>query len=293
MLVIFAVALIALIGFAGLAIDGGGVFAQRRDQQTATDLAALAAANDYLINGSTSTSTDRARTVSAANGFTSGVNGATVTVGHNLSNGVAVTVGISAPHKNAMARVFGMNTWDVSTTATALAGFPDSAYGAGPFVFSAHAFQTDGTPLYTTPTAFGETNGDVPTTPLDIAWTNYGTGNVDTSRVDDIIQGTLTIDKTLEFGEYIGQKNNGNHTALFSDVNTYLSGKDMPIAVVDDNGNFAGWATFHVISADSGSSKHIYGYFLTEFVSARLGITSCAAYGCPRYLGTYVLKLVN
>ena len=51
-LVVFALSLITLLGFAGLALDGGSTFAQRRSQQTAADMAALAAANDYLVNGS-------------------------------------------------------------------------------------------------------------------------------------------------------------------------------------------------------------------------------------------------
>jgi hypothetical protein len=64
----------------------------------------------------------------------------------------------------------------------------------------------------------------------------------------------------------------------------------MPVAVVDNNGNFMGWAMFHVSSADQ-SSKHIRGYFLSSFISARLRVSSCAANACPRYLGSYVLKL--
>ena len=52
-----------------------------------------------------------------------------------------------------------------------------------------------------------------------------------------------------------------------------------------------GWAMFHVNSASGGSNKHINGYFLSSFTSARLTITSCAANACPRYLGSYVLKL--
>ena len=76
-----------------------------------------------------------------------------------------------------------MTSWDVTTAATALAGFPDTAAGAGPFIFSIGAFNDDGTPKYQTSTDFGETNGDVPTSELDMAWTNYGTGNVNTSEV--------------------------------------------------------------------------------------------------------------
>ena len=292
-LVVFALSLITLLGFAGLALDGGSTFAQRRSQQTATDLAALASANDYLINGNASLATTRARTVTSGNGFTHGTGGTTVSIGLDTSNGIATIVTVNALHHNAMARLLGMPTWTVTTTATALAGFPDTAYGASPFIFPVSAFSGDGTPLYQTPTNFGETNGDIPTSQLDFAWTNYGTGNLDTTQVDEIIKGTLVIDKTIEFGEYIGQQNQGNHNYLYSDVDTYLSGLDVPAAIVDASGNFMGWATFHVISATGGAAKHIYGYFLASYESARLTVTACAANDCPRYLGTYILKLVN
>ena len=43
-IVIFALALVALVAAVGLVLDGGATFAQRRDQQSAADLAALAAA---------------------------------------------------------------------------------------------------------------------------------------------------------------------------------------------------------------------------------------------------------
>ena len=100
----------------------------------------------------------------------------------------------------------------MTTEAQALAGFPDSASGASPFIFPISAFDNDGTPKYQTPTDFGETNGDIPIGDMDLAWTNYGTGNVDTQEVGDIIDGSLEINKTLAYGEYIGQHNNGNHT---------------------------------------------------------------------------------
>jgi hypothetical protein len=290
-LVLFTLALVALLGFGGLALDGGSTFVQRRIQQTAADLAALAAANEYLINGNTTTATDRGREVAAANGYTHGVGGTSVTVSIATTNGIRVTVGVDATHRNSLVGAMGMPTWPVSTTAQALAGFPDTARGASPFIFSAAAFQTDGTPLYQTETAFGEGNGDVPNNQLDFAWTNYGTGNVNTSEVSQIIQGSLIINKTLQFGEYIGQHNNGNHTALYGDVNTYLSGLDVPAAIVDASGNFVGWATFHVTSATGGSNKKVNGYFVSSFETSRMTISSCAANDCPRYLGSYVLKL--
>lgn len=291
-LVIFAVALVALLSLAGLALDGGSVFAHRRDQQNATDLAALAAANDYLVNQTEDAATTRARTVAASNGFSHGVDGTTVDVAFDSSNGIKVTVDIGSVHHNSIVGIVGMPTWAVGTHAAALAGFPDTAFGAGPFIFSAEAFQTDGTPFFTTPTDFGTSNGDVPEGAQDLSWTNYGSGNVNTDEVRAIIAGTQVVDKTLSFGEYIGQRNSGNHTSLYDDTNTYLSGVEMPVAVVDANGNFVGWATFHVISADS-STKTIRGYFLTDFQSARLTISACALNDCPRYLGSNLLKLVE
>jgi len=45
-IVIFALGLVAMIAMVGLVLDGGSTFAQRRGQQNAADLAALAGAND-------------------------------------------------------------------------------------------------------------------------------------------------------------------------------------------------------------------------------------------------------
>lgn len=293
MLVVFVISMLAIIGMVGLAVDGGSTFAQRRTQQTAADMAALAGANDYLLNNNSVQAISRARAISASNSFTDGSGSTNVGVTVDTSNGVAVVVTIASAHRNAFLGAVGMANWSVSTTATALAGFPDSGTGGSPFIFSIGAFANDGTPNYQTATDFGETNGDIPTSPLDFAWTNYGTGNVNTTEVDQIITGGLDINRTLSYGEYIGQHNNGNHTALYQDVDTYLSGLDMPAAIVDDNGNFMGWAMFHVNSADAGSAKHVNGYFLSDFISDRLTVSACANNACPRYLGSYVLKLTN
>ena len=292
-LVIFTLSIVVVLAMTGLALDAGSTFTQRREQQNAADLAALAAANHYLINNDEPAAIALAETIATDNGFTNGVGDATVDVSIDTSNGVLVTVAVGDQHHNAFLGVVGMPKWGVATSALAQAGFPDTAYGVSPFVFSIGAFDDDGTPLYQTSTSFGETNDDAPTGPLDFAWTNFGTGNVDSSEVADIIDGDLVIDKEIQYGEYIGQFNSGNHSTLFDNVDTYLSGLDLPVAVVDDNGNFMGWATFHVESAVGGSTKQITGYFVTAFTSSRLSVTACAALACPRYLGTYVLRLAG
>ena len=69
-----------------------------------------------------------------------------------------------------------------------------------------------------------------------------------------------------------------------------MSGQNIPVPVVDHNGNFQGWATFHVVSADGGSDKHIKGYFVSPFVNERLTIKACGFGGCPRYLGSPTLQ---
>ena len=63
--------------------------------------------------------------------------------------------------------------------------------------------------------------------------------------------------------------------------------------MVDHNGNFQGWATFHVVSADGGPAKNVTGYFVSPFVNQRLSVGNCSNGNCPRFLGSYVLKLTN
>jgi len=73
--VIFALALVAIIAMVGLVLDGGSAFAQRRDEQSAADLAALAAANDYMLNSDTTLATARARITAAGTGIASFASG--------------------------------------------------------------------------------------------------------------------------------------------------------------------------------------------------------------------------
>jgi Flp pilus assembly protein TadG len=300
-LALFVLSAVTIFAMVGLVVDGGSTFTQRRSQQNAADLAALAAANTYLLTNDETLATAAATTSTALNGYTNHVNGTTVTVTYDLSAGALITVGITAQHRNVFTPAVGINSWQVSTTATVLTGFPDTGKGAAPFIGNIHVFTNDGNPdpMYANPNApfaFGDGNGDVPRNAADVAWTNYGAGNVNTSDVDALIKGTKTANETFGYGEnlnpYIGQFNNGNHAALFSDVDQYLSGRDLPVPIVDDNGYFQGWSVFHVVSGDT-SSKKIVGYFKASFESTIVEVNGCASGTCPRYLGAYVLRLVN
>lgn len=290
-IVLFALAMIAIIAMVGLVLDGGSAFSQRRSEQASADLAALAAANAILINGDENEATTLARAVAAENGWTHGVGGTVVTASYDYTIGIRVTVEISALHRNNFVAIVGMPTWRVGVTATAKTGNgPDTAAGAGPMIFSVDVFGEGGNPKpeYTDPLnpyPFGETNNDAPETPGDFAWTNYGIGNVNSDEVRDIIRGDLVINKTIARDEYIGQHNEGNHTTLYTDVDNYMSDDCFPVPVVDHGGIFEGWATFCVSYADK-HNKNVYGYFKSPWVSEDLTV-GCPHGECPNFFGNY------
>lgn len=310
-IVIFALGLVAMIAMVGLVLDGGSTYAQRRGQQNAADLAALAGANEFLISGVQDSARVVARNVAAANGFTHDpAAGTTVDVSW-AQNDTRVVVDISAPHRNNFTGVVGMNSWLVSTTARVEVGIPDTAIGA-PFIFNKDVFSDPGgtpLPIYSDPSnpyTFGEGNGAVPSSPGDIAWTCYGTcGNLDSATVSAMTDGTspveVTLDPTVDFTTYVGQENQGNHANIYGDVKVYLGGENVPVPIVDDNGLFQGWAMFHVVDTNQGQ-KTITGYFVSPFSGVGIGgVTSTPLHvtGCsgtcpkPRYLGVYVLRLEN
>jgi Flp pilus assembly protein TadG len=294
-LVLFALSAVVIIAMVGLVLDGGDTFAQRRDQQNAADLAATAGANAYLnTNGNVAARTSAAISTATAaatrNGYTHGADGSAVGVTVSLlSAGATVRVDITSPHENAFARVVpGQASWDVSVTAAAMSGSIDTAVGAAPWIMHIDAFNGDGSPKYTSSNqaSFGEVNGDYPVGALDIAWTDFnGSNNVNTSEVRNIIDGSNIVTATMGMNQYIGQHNQGNHTALYGEVDTHLAGQDVPIPITGpcpapdqaNQGCFKGWAMFHVVSASGGSNKTITGYFLDDFRRQPLTVGECTA----------------
>ena len=304
-IVIFALGLVAMIAMVGLVLDGGSTYAQRRGQQNAADLAALAGANQYLLSGDQDLARATVRTVAGQNGFTHDPTAAITVDMSIISNDTRVQVDISAPHRNSFTGVVGMASWQVSTTATVEVGIPDTTTNGAPFIFNEGIFTEPGgvpLPQYSDPNnpfTFGDGNGDVPNDPNDIAWTCYGTcGNMDSSTVRAMVDGTSPIttqlDPTVDFTQYIGQQNNGNHSTMFGEVHDLLVGEEVAVPIVDDNGLFQGWATFHVTGANQGA-KTLSGYFVSPHnQSDVLHVTGCTG-SCPkpRYFGIYVLRLEN
>lgn len=315
-IVIFALALVALVAMVGLILDSGSSFAQRRSQQNAVDLAALAAANDLIVSQGSANWVATARTVAKQNGYEHGVNGVTVDVtcencpGQAVAvgvSGVQVTVGITAKHHNAFAGVVGMPTWDVSATATSKTGWPNAATGPAPFILSQLAFDGTGkAKVCNNPASACNFNhptsaqGDTPTTATQFAWTNFAynqactdTGNVNANQLKDYINSMATFKTTLKFGCYIAQHNSGQ-----MDVVVQLLGAKSPITlpapIVDLSGNYVGWASFVMTSTTAnGANGFITGYFETgNFQNQQLDVTS-PGFGTSTFGGTYVLKLIN
>lgn len=290
-LVLFALAATALCAMLGLVLDGGDTFAQRRDEQNAADVAALAGANAYLNSSGTvaarqATAASVAAAAATRNGYTQGGDTTVTTSVSLLSSGATVSVRITRPHQNGFARIIGLSSWDVTVDAAAMAGGVDTAVGSAPWIMNVGAFNADGTPKYgkNNPVAFGEGNGDYPTGGTDIAWTDFNGGNnVNAAEAKAIILGTRVITATMAQDQYIGQHNNGSMATLFDDVQASLAGRDVPVPVTGPcpagaahaDGCFKGWAMFHVTSATGGSVKQITGYFTGDFTSQPLSVGQC------------------
>jgi Flp pilus assembly protein TadG len=322
-LVLVAGGMVALILIVGLVLDGGSAFGQRRGQQRGADLAALAGANDLLLNNDASSAEAVALQVATDNGFDPAqLNVTAHAILYGQGHAGSVKVDITEPHANSFSALVGMNSWDVSVSATAVTGSITGSRGSGPFMFSVKNFLENGMPdpAYTLEgcgaggCAFGTRNGDAPVTNLDgtqdLAWTNFGTGNVDTNQVSDIISGELVLSNDIDLNDYIGQYNSGFHNALFSDVEQYLKGKDVLVPIVTEQvdgisdgpescggglaaggGCFQGWAVFHVVDAVGGSDKHIYGYFVSQTFAPGGTVDDCGGPCETRSFGNYTLYL--
>lgn len=114
-LVIFALTLIVLFLFAALAFDTGMVLLERRDQQNAADAAALAGSR--YLPGDQVTAESAARSVATDNGFTNGVNSASVVVTFPSTGRIKVAINSTRP--SIFGSIAGHAGWDVGTSAMA------------------------------------------------------------------------------------------------------------------------------------------------------------------------------
>jgi len=142
-LVIFAGAIIALIGIVAIVVDVSWYWANSLRVQRAADAAALAGA--VYLPGNTTNAYAYAIAEATKNGYTGG-SGTTVTPLQDSANGGTdprqLDVTISAPVQTFFMRVFGINTITAARSAKAIyvqpvpMGSPQSYYGVGCFDLS-------------------------------------------------------------------------------------------------------------------------------------------------------------
>lgn len=291
LLVVFALAMVALIAMVGLIIDGGDTSLQRRDMQNVSDAAAMAAGYAYVNNLD---EVAAGQAVAAANGYVNGQNGTTVTVS-SLTD--SIKVDISRPHRNYFSGIVGFGSWNVSTTASVVAGVPNAAYGAMPLIFNEDAFLNPLNRDPNNPVSFSEPasgNNDIPQGTAQFNWTLFctasGTGcNGNTSTIESWIVAD-GISTTVTMTDAISPLNAGAHNALFSDLAGNV-GEGFPVAIVDDSGQMLGWAWFHITGSAGGSTKQISGWFDDSYDAPQFKIVH--GHGSGGVFGGWAVELSN
>jgi hypothetical protein len=143
-LVIFAGAIVTLLGIVAVVVDVSWYWANSLKVQRTADAAALAGA--IYLPGNTTNAYLYARTEATKNGYTTG-SGVTVTPLQDTVNGGTdprqLDVTVSAPVQTFFMRIFGLNQIQATRTAKAIyvqpvpMGSPQAFYGVGCFDFSA------------------------------------------------------------------------------------------------------------------------------------------------------------
>ena len=308
-MVLFVIAIFAIIGMVGVVLDGGSVFAQRRDQQTVADLAAMAGANAYLnATGTTSArvayAESIAESVATANGYTDdGVSSVSMSVTVTpLTFFTDVTVDLTKQHRNNFASVLGMATWDVSVTASARStSQANGARGPLPLMFNAEAFpgalcneDIEVCAVHTFQAPHTGTE-DVPQDATSFNWTVFCTAdgnpcNINSSTASGLING-IGANKTVFLNDTIAPLNAGSHTTLYGNMNQHV-GDSFPVPIVDDDGLAVGWAYFKLVSIEGDSEKVVKGYFVSPINGEQLVVGTGRPAG-TLFTGSYFVRLTN
>jgi len=143
-LIVVALLLTILIGFVGLAAEGGLYLDVKRRMQTAADAAAVAGAQEIARKSSTTTIASAALADASRNGFADGVAGVTVTVsappvtGSHSGSPKFVEVVVQKPCPTGILRALGFDTVTVRARAVGGMGFSANCiYCLDPSVYQA------------------------------------------------------------------------------------------------------------------------------------------------------------
>ena len=308
-MVLFLLAIFAIIGMVGLVLDGGSVFAQRRDQQTAADLAAMAGAAAYL--NATGTADQRqtyaegvANSVATANGYVEGTLGVNLDFAMNTGTFFTdVTIELDKPHRNNFAAILGMPTWQVGVTATARATYQaNGARGAMPLHVQRRGIpggdlqrrgpdlHADGLPAARPWERVRAAGRHVVQLDRPVHGQRKPVQRELERRSSDLIhgQGANTV---IYLDDNIDPLNAGTHTTLFNDLEGKV-GIMFPVPIVTDDGHAVGWAYFKLTSIEGAPDKVISGYFVSPVNGEELVVNGGHTNG-TLFTGAYSVRLTN
>jgi Flp pilus assembly protein TadG len=316
-LIMFVMAIFVIVGVVGLVLDGGAAFAQRRGEQSAADLAAMAGATAYLNapgddSAKSAAAVNAARSIAGVNGYSHTVDGTDVAVTISpIIGGANVQVDLTAKHHNNFATLLGMPTWDISVEATAqTSATPNAAIGVMPLLFNAEAFpgaicdETAGgctAEVYQLP---GTGSEDVPQDATQFNWTVFCAGDSGTecnASSDDVaeIMGGWGNETIITLNDDIGPLNAGEHSDLLlsngSSTGPSLEdhiGETFPVPIVTDDGDMVGFAYFKLLSIEGSPDRVIRGYFVSPVNAVQLVVSPTG--GVPGLqTGVNTLKLID
>ena len=266
-LVLFALFLGVTVASVGLVLDGGGAYAQQRNQQRGADLAALAGAiaETNCWSGCSGGVTPRQAMITAATNSAqaNGYLASEVTINIPPTSGTYagkggdcstiasmpcwIQVVVSRPHPNGFASIVGQSSWGVTAQGVAVGGVANGvANGLAPIMFNKASVKSNSAghdqPYCDPQGQKCVPNGAVPdgTNPLEFAWTsfclaqsgcNFNSGNKAPGGGQYLVSnGGVQI--TISLGMFLGPNNGGQHTNICSDLlAAYPNGADLPVAI--------------------------------------------------------------
>ena len=297
--VLTVVFLAVLLGMAALVLDFGSWYRADRNTQSTADSAALAGAQ--ALPNSTSEAASLASSYAGKNG--GGLDSVKFSSSYGTDDTINVTVKKSAP--GIFSKLFGVNSVNVGSKATARTALISSAKYVAPIVVKNTHPKLLGTPGCP---CFGQkgSSKNLTTIPLD---RNGAPGAFDLLNLDGSKGGTSGgrlaswmlngYDGYLDIGQFYsdpGAKWDDSHLhdALDARIGTTLL---FPVydQIVGTGSNaqyhVIGWVGFHLLSYDArGSSGSITGYF-TEVIWT--GLQSTSSSGQPPNFGARSVQLIG
>jgi Flp pilus assembly protein TadG len=295
--VVTLIFLVVLLGMAALVLDIGSWYRADRATQSTADAAALAGAQALPYNPANASSL----ALQYANKNGGGLSSSDIQITKGLSTNDTIQVHVRRAASGVFTKLFGVNSVNVGSTATARASLMQSAQYVAPIGVNIKHPMLKGTstcpcfgPGYTTTLPLGKTGAPGSFDLLNIDGSKGGTGGQ--TLADWITKGYSGY---LPIGSYLsdtGAKWNDSlvQNALQARMNTTLLFPVYDILTgtgANATYHVVGWVGFYLTGhTASGSTGSITGYF-TQVVWD--GIESTKSDGSNPDLGARVVKLIN